>query len=205
MPWSGRDNLFVSIYPSPRHGEQENILMRYKKFLGILWLAAVLPVLSFADTTREINAKVDAALARFHKEIGSADRFLAETKAVLVLPQVIKGGFIVAGEYGEGVLMIGGKITDYYNVFSASFGLTAGGEMKDFIILFFSDEALKKFRARDGWEAGVDGNIAIGKDGAGMSADATRINEPIVAFVVGVKGLLVDASFKGSKFSLLKK
>lgn len=179
--------------------------MLLKRLLFVVGLLVAAVTLSFAETPRETNAKVDAALDRFHKEVKAADRLLADARAVLVLPEVIKGGFIVGGEYGEGALLVGQKVEAYYNVASASFGLTAGGEMKDIVILFYSSEALKKFRERKGWEAGVDGNIAVWKQGDGGTLNATHINDPIVGFVVGVKGLLVDASLKGSKFSVMKK
>ncbi len=179
--------------------------MKLRKLFVLVCLAALLPSVSFADTPREADAKVDAALDRFHREVKGADQLLADAKAVLVLPEVLKGGLIVGGEYGEGSLLIGHKIVAYYNVASASFGLTAGGEMKDIILLFFSNDALKSFRARQGWEAGVDGNVAVWKKGAGATAAASQVHDPIVGFIVGVKGLLVDASLKGSKFSVIKK
>ena len=77
--------------------------------------------------------------------------------------------------------------------------------MKDVIIVFMQEDALKKFRASEGWEAGVDGNVALINLGAGGTIDTATIKEPIVGFVFGVKGLLVDASLKGSKFTKLKK
>ena len=169
-------------------------------------LIGLLPAHSlYAATAREIDVSVDVALERFHKEVKGANEFLNASKGVLVLPKVLKGGFWVGGEYGEGALRIGGKTVDYYNIASASFGLTFGGEQKDVIIVFMQEDALKKFRASEGWEAGVDGNIALINIGAGGTIDTTTIKEPIVGFVFGVKGLLVDASLKGSKFTKLKK
>ena len=93
----------------------------------------------------------------------------------------------------------------YYSVASASLGLTLGGEVKDLVILFMEKSALNKFRKSEGWEAGVDGNIAVLKTGGGASVDTTSVREPIIGFVVGVKGLLIDASFKGSKFSPIRR
>ena len=90
-------------------------------------------------------------------------------------------------------------------VVSFSMAVCSGGEVKDLVILFMEESALKKFRKSQGWEAGVDGNIAVIKTGGGASLDTTTIKEPIIGFVVGVKGLLVDASFKGSKFSPIKR
>jgi len=66
-------------------------------------------------------------------------------------------------------------------------------------------EALKKFRASSGWEAGVDGSVALIKVGAGGSIDTTKIKDPIVGFVFGQKGLMYNLTLEGSKFTKLKK
>ena len=161
-------------------------------------------VSSYAATAREIDVSVDVALERFNKEVKGAHEFTKSAKALLILPKVIKGGFFVGGEYGEGALRIGGKTVAYYNIASASFGLTFGGEQKDIIIAFMTDEALSKFRKSENWEAGVDGNIAL-VEGVGATLSTETIKDPIVGFVFGVKGLIADASFKGSKLTRLKK
>ena len=158
-----------------------------------------------AETGREIDAHVDAALDRFVAEVKGGRELLAKADAALVLPKVVKGGIIVGGEYGEGALREGGRTVAYYSVASASLGLTLGGEVKDLVILFMEKSALNKFRKSEGWEAGVDGNIAVLKTGGGASVDTTSVREPIIGFVVGVKGLLIDASFKGSKFSPIRR
>ena len=158
-----------------------------------------------AETGREIDAHVNAALDRFVAEVKGGRELLAKASATLVLPRVVKGGVIVGGEYGEGALREGGRTVAYYSVASASLGLTLGGEVKDIVILFMEESALRKFRKSEGWEAGVDGNIAVIKTGGGASIDTTSVREPIIGFVVGVKGLLVDASLKGSKFSPIKR
>ena len=171
----------------------------------ILAVSFLAPAALFANSGHEIDASADEALVRFEKEVKGADRLLAEARGVLVLPKVVKGGFIVGAEYGEGSLRIDGRTVAYYSVASASLGLTVGGEMKDIIIVFLADGALKKFRSSKGWEAGVDGNVAVIKVGSGASIDTRKFNEPIVGFVVGVKGLLVDASFNGSKFTRIER
>jgi len=160
---------------------------------------------SYAASAREIDTSVNVALERFYKEVKGAKEFTKTAKGMLVMPGVIKAGLGVGGEYGEGALRVGGKTVDYYNVASASFGLQIGAQKKDFLIAFMTDEALKQFRNSKGWEAGVDGNIALINIGAGGTIDTASIKDPIVAFVFDVKGLMADVSLKGSKFTKLDK
>jgi len=160
---------------------------------------------SYAASAREIDTSVDVALDRFFKQVKGAKEFANSAKGLLVMPGVVKAGFGLAGEYGEGALRIGGKTADYYNIAAASFGLTIGAEKKDIIIAFMTDEALKQFRGSANWEAGVDGNVALFVIGAGTRLDTTTMKDPIVGFVFDTKGLMADVSLKGSKFTKLDK
>ena len=126
---------------------------------------------------------------------------VAMAEGVLVMPDVLKVGLIVGGEYGEGALRVGGKTVSYYNLASGSVGLQIGGQATDFVILFMTDEALKQFQAGNGWEVGVDGNVALVHFGGGERLDLIRMHDPIIGFVFDVKGLMVDISLKGAKFS----
>ena len=83
--------------------------------------------------------------------------------------------------------------------------MTIGAQKKDIIIAFMTDEALKKFRATQGWEAGVDGNLALWDIGAGTRLDTTTMKDPIVAFVFDSKGFMADLSLKGAKITKLDK
>jgi lipid-binding SYLF domain-containing protein len=181
-----------------------------RKFSTILCLMLMVLLLfagqSFAKkTAKEVDTSVDAAMERFHKQVKDAKEVVAKAKGLLILPNVKKGALIVGGEYGQGALKIGGKTVDYYSMISGSFGLQIGGQAKDIIIAFNSSEALKKFRESKGWEAGVDGNVALIKMGAGESAVAAMAKQPIAAFVFDVKGLMADMSLKGAKFNKLDK
>lgn len=158
-----------------------------------------------AATAREINASVSAALTRFYQQVGGASEYARMAKGMLVMPNVKKAGFVVGGQYGEGALRVGGKTVAYYNLAAGSVGFQIGAQAMDIIILFMTDEALRGFRASRGWEAGVDGNIALVKIGAGGSIDTATARDPIVGFVYDVKGLMADVSLKGAKFTRLKK
>lgn len=181
-------------------------------FVRFLWIIVTIIVLTGAiatyaeaKTAGEINASVNAALNRFYKQVGGAKEFMSQAKAVLVMPNVTKAGFFAGGQYGEGALRIGGKTAGYYNLVAGSFGFTFGAQRMDIIIAFMTDEALQGFRKVDGWEIGIDGNVALITIGAGTRLDTTTARDPIVGFVFDAKGLMADLSLKGAKFTRIKK
>lgn len=158
-----------------------------------------------AASAKEIDIEVDAAVERFKKEVGGGGKFLKAADGVLVFPSVIKAGFGIGGEYGEGALRIDGKTVDYYSTAAASIGLQLGAQSKTIVLVFLDADALKKFRASQGWKAGVDGSVALIKLGAGGAIDTENIKDPIVGFVFGNKGLMYNLTLEGSKFTRLDK
>ena len=160
---------------------------------------------SYAASAEEIDIRVDAAIEIFNERVKEGRKFLADAKGVLVFPNIVKAGFFIGGEFGEGALRINNKNVNYYRTTGASFGFQFGAQTKTVIIMFLDDEALRKFRNSAGWEVGVDGSIAIADAGAGGSIDSTNISDPIIAFVFGNKGLMIDVSLAGTKYSKINK
>jgi len=185
------------------------LISRNSAWLGLLFIGAALAWLTApaaqAASAEEIDIKVDAALEKFRDKVDGADDFLASAKGVLVFPAVYKAGIGIGGEYGEGALRIGGKTVDYYNTVAGSIGFQLGAQAKTVIIVFMQDKALDKFRASKGWEAGVDGSVALVELGAGGSLDTTNIKDPIVGFVFANRGLMYNLTLEGSKITKLDK
>jgi lipid-binding SYLF domain-containing protein len=157
--------------------------------------------LSYAKTKGEINASVKAAMSRFKKEVKGGTEYLKAAKGVLVMPNITKAGFIVGGQYGQGALQIGGKTVGYYSLASGSVGYQIGAEKYDMVILFMTDEVLKKFRSSEGWEAGVDAEVTLIQVGADVSVETLRSQNPVAGFVFDQKGLMAGVSIKGAKFT----
>ena len=156
--------------------------------------------LAMAEAATVIDAKVDVALKKFEQEKGATD-FLSKAYAVLVFPSVVKGGFGIGGEYGEGAMKIDGNTTAYYRVTSASFGFQLGIQKTSYLFAFGSKEAYDSFTKSNGWEAGGDGSITVAKWGAGKDIGSISFEKPIYAFVFGAKGFMYNLTFKGTKFS----
>jgi lipid-binding SYLF domain-containing protein len=154
-----------------------------------------------ADDRQEIDAKADAALRRFHKEVKGADEFLGAAKGVLVVPEVKKAGFVVAGQWGKGALRVDGKTVDYYRMDAGSAGFQAGYQEADFVFLFLTDAALEKFRTGEGWSVGAELGVTVVDKAADVSADTLRNSKPVMAFVFGKEGLMGGWSAEGTKLT----
>ena len=79
-----------------------------------------------AASAEEINADANATLHRFVEQNPSAQELGRKAAGVLIFPSVLKAGLGVGGQYGEGVLIVHGNATGYYNIVSASFGRLYG-------------------------------------------------------------------------------
>ena len=155
---------------------------------------------SQAESAAVIEAKSNEAIKVFKQRKGAAD-FLSKVKGYLVFPSVIKGGFFVGGEYGEGALRINGKTKHYFSIASGSFGLQMGLQKTSYIIAFASQSALDNFIQSDGWEAGVDGALTVVDWGVGKDIASMSFEKPIYAFVFNAKGLMYNLTLEGTKFT----
>ncbi|MDO9584846.1 MAG: YSC84-related protein [Desulfomicrobium sp.] len=160
---------------------------------------------ALARTAEEIDTHADMTLQRFYKEVNGGKEIAKEAKALLIMSEVTKAGFVLGGTYGQGALRVGGKTTGYYNLIAGSYGFTFGAQRMDIILAFMTQQALDDFVKIDGWEVGVTGNVAFIDVGGGKRLDTTSLKDPVVAFVFSPEGLMVDASLKGAKFTKLNK
>jgi len=176
---------------------------RLNSFPGLLLACCVMlvPVTTHATTAAEIDASVSRALAAFHSDVDGADAYLKEARGVLIVPDVRKIGLLVAAQWGTGALQVGGRTVDYYRMDAGSAGFQAGYQKTDFVFIFFTDEALDKFRAGNGWTAGAETGLTLVKIGAGITVDTLKNQNAVAGFAFGKEGLMGGWSAKGTKFS----
>ncbi|MFQ5567680.1 MAG: YSC84-related protein [Paracoccaceae bacterium] len=171
--------------------------------------AAALP--ARAAEAAVIDARVNLAMGRLWSEVPSARDIASRAKAMLVMPEVVKGGFILGGAYGEGALRLNDPVEGYekkggyYSVGAASIGLQIGVQSTSHVLFFMTDAALDKFRRSDGWEAGVDAEITFPDAGLNAGVDSTTLEKPVIGVVFAEDGLLVGASLAGAKYSPIQR
>ena len=182
--------------------------MKYNRLNPLALIASLVLLLSsysMAEPASVIEAKANEALKQFAKEVKGSEEFLSKTKGYLVFPSVVKAGFVVGGEYGEGVLRVNGETKGYYSIASASVGFQLGLQKTSYVIAFGSQAALDNFIKSDGWEAGVDGSITVAEWGKGKDIGSISFEKPIYAFVFGAKGLMYNLSLEGTKFTKINR
>jgi lipid-binding SYLF domain-containing protein len=164
---------------------------------AVSWVAAPCR----AASGPEIDAWAQSTLGEFLNKVGFSGPLANRAVAILVFPTVVKAGFGIGAEYGEGALQIRGQPAGYYNIISGSIGFQLGAQARSVIIMFMTDQALAQFQATDGWKAGIDGSITIIALGAGGAIDTNSITSPIVGFIFDQKGLMYNLTLEGSKIS----
>ena len=176
------------------------MLTVYRGFLLAL-CGLLLSTQAGAASKAEIDANVADALTKFYATSPAGEILSKQAAGMLVFPRVIKAGIGIGGEYGEGALIVGGETVAYYNTASASIGFQLGAQVKSQVIMFMDHEALDKFRNSDGWEAGVDGSVALIEFGAAEEISSNSIRQPIIGFIFSNKGLMYNLTFEGSKMT----
>lgn len=165
------------------------------------WLESPASPVARIRVERDMDARVREALATLYAQAGDAKALAEKAQGVLVFPNVVKGGLIVGGEYGEGALLSHGRVVDYYTLKSASLGLQLGGQTRKVFLLFMTPEVLDGFVHSTGWKAGVDGSIALATLGAARTVNSAISGKPIIAFVLASRGLMGNLTLEGSRIS----
>lgn len=158
-----------------------------------------------AASAAEINSEVQSALEKLYAKSSSAKVLGEKAKGILIFPGIVKGGFIIGGQYGEGALLVQGKTAGYYNTIQASFGLQAGLQKYGYALFFMSDSAMKWLDKSDGWEIGVGPTIVVVDIGASGAATTTTLQAEVYAFFFDQKGLMAGLGLQGTKITHIEK
>lgn len=158
-----------------------------------------------AATAAEIDTDVDSALMKLYEKTPAAKELAKVAKGILVFPDVVKAGFIVGGQYGEGALRVDGKTTGYYSTVAASYGLQAGAQSFGYALFFITDNAMDYLKKSEGWEIGTGPSLVIVDAGVASSLTTTTAKSDIYAFFFDQKGLMAGLGLQGSKITKLNK
>jgi lipid-binding SYLF domain-containing protein len=186
-------------------------MFNYTRFLGIFIAIALgaahlmTPSPAIAAGAAEIDQGVNSSLENLSKAVPSAKVLAKKAKGVLVFPEIVKGGFLLGGQYGEGALRKGAKTTGYYNTVAVSYGMQAGLQKYGYALFFMTDSSLSYLNKSDGWEIGVGPSIVIIDTGMAKAMTSTTAQAEIYAFFFDQKGLMAGLGLQGTKITRINK
>lgn len=181
-----------------------NVLLKRQILVIGLAVAALILVRTasvLAASAAEINNKSNIALKKLYASEPGAKTLGDKAKGILIFPEIVKGGFIVAGQYGDGALRKGGKTTGYYRSLAASVGFQAGAQSYGYVLFFMDDDSLSYLDKSDGWELGTGPTLVVLDKGFGKNLSSTTLQKGVYAFIFNQKGLMGGVGIQGSKIT----
>lgn len=137
------------------------------------------------------------------REFGELPRYVREARAIMIFPSVFKGGFVLGGEGGSGILLVrnrngtGWSQPAFYTLLSGSVGLQAGAQLSEVIFTIMNDRAVDAILDNQvKFGAGV--SIAVGPIGKGIGGNTTTNFDADVYSFAKTAGLFGGVSFDGS-------
>jgi len=174
-------------------------------FLGMMLAAASLwflnPAIALGASASEINSSSTAALHNLYRNTPGARALAGKSKGILIFPNIVKGGFIVAGQYGDGALRERGRTVGYYRSVAASVGFQAGAQAFGYVLFFMDNDSLRYLDRSDGWELGTGPSLVVLDKGFGKNLSTTTLQKGVYAFIFDQKGLMGGVGIQGSKIT----
>ncbi|MEL7537400.1 MAG: lipid-binding SYLF domain-containing protein [Pseudomonadota bacterium] len=129
------------------------------------------------------------------------ERLIADSAGVVVVPQLIKAGFAVAGSYGRGVLLRRGadgrwQPPVFITASGGSFGWQAGVQALELVLIFRDAEAVDALQKR-GLTLGADASVAAGPFGRKTGAASDFASDAAVISYAVAEGLFAGVALDG--------
>jgi lipid-binding SYLF domain-containing protein len=172
-----------------------------RALLGMSLAAVAAGPARAAASAATIDGKVRLALDGLYARNAAARALGEKAVAVLVFPDVVKGGLVIGGQYGDGALVRAGKVDGYYRSVAASWGLQAGVQTFGYALFFMNEAALAYLERSNGWEVGVGPTLVVVDQGASTALTTTTTKDDIYAFFFDQKGLMAGIGIQGSKIT----
>jgi len=176
-------------------------IMRLGFAISAITLAISTSSVSLAASKATIDRDAKATLDKLYKNNPGAKALGDKSVGVLVFPSIVKGGFIIAGQFGDGALRRNGKSVAYYRSLAASYGFQAGAQAFGYVLFFMDDDSLRYLDNSAGFELGTGPSLVVLDSGFGKNFSTTTLQKGIYAFIFDQKGLMGGVGIQGTKIT----
>ena len=174
--------------------------VKTRLFVALI-ISAIAIDAAMAASASQIDRDAAQALSSLYKNVPAAKALGDKSVGVLVFPSIVKGGFIIAGQYGDGALRKNGKSVAYYRSLAASYGFQAGIQAYGYVLFFMDNESLQYLDDSAGFELGTGPSLVVLDEGFGKNFSTTTLKSGIYAFIFDQRGLMGGLGIQGSKIT----
>lgn len=165
--------------------------------LGIAFLAACSTAPKSAYDRSDLKQDANTALSLARASNSGFDAIIQSAPGYAVFPSVGKGGAVVGGAYGRGIVYKNGTQVGYTDLSQATVGLQLGGQAYTEILVFETTNALDKF-LQGNYEFSSQATAVALQSGEGTNA---KFEDGVAVFTMDEAGLMFEAGVGGQKFS----
>lgn len=167
----------------------KNIIVIVALLIGFVGLAQ-------SDKDKELMQDVEKAKQELLNTNPEIQSYFDTSAGYVIFPNVGKGGLIVSGASGNGILFENGQAVGVANLKKLGVGLTAGGQAFVEAIFFETPEDVEEFKHNDfEFQAGV--SAVVLKSGKSYNA---KYDNGVKVFTMPKAGVMADASVGGQRF-----
>jgi lipid-binding SYLF domain-containing protein len=187
-----------------------NNTLKQTTIIFMLTIAVAVALLQFGcvmagglspGSAARMDADATAALNQLYAQKPAAKKLGSQAKAILIFPDVLKGGFMIGGQTGNGVMRENGRTAGYYNTTGASYGYQVGLQTFGYVLFLMDDAALQHLHDTGGWELGTGPSLVVVDEGMAKSLSTTTVQKDVYAFIFNQSGLMAGVGLQGSKIT----
>jgi lipid-binding SYLF domain-containing protein len=173
----------------------------FAALVGLGFAESAMAASTAEELVEESRFSIERMLA--DPDLPKLREWIGKARGVLIIPELVKGSFIVGAEGGSGVLMVRGSdgswsAPAFYTLAAGSFGLQAGGQISEVVFTLMTDGAVEALLNNE-LKLGADASIAVGPIGAGLEASTTTNLDADIYAVSKSVGLFGGGSLEGAK------
>jgi lipid-binding SYLF domain-containing protein len=145
--------------------------------------------------------KAQASRQEWNKVDPQFEGFAKKGYGFAFFPEITKGGFVVGGARGQGVVYEKGQHIGYADLTQMSVGFQAGLQDYSQLIVFENQPAMDRFK-RNEIDFGANASAVVADKGAAMNA---QFVDGVAVFVRPLGGAMAEASLGGQQITYLPK
>tara|TARA_R110000751_G_scaffold48753_11_gene108364 strand:+ start:3985 stop:4533 length:549 start_codon:yes stop_codon:yes gene_type:complete len=155
-----------------------------------------------AQSLPELEAQADRTMERLLATQPVTQEMFDSAAGLLIFPEIVKGGLLIGGSTGKGLLRVDGETAGVYRSAAVSYGLQAGIQRFGYVMVFMTESSLSYLDDSDGWEVGVGPSVVYADDAmlAGRLS-TTTYQDGVYVFFVDQRGFFAGAGIEGTKIT----